>query len=111
MSKINFFHFRGNSERRVHVFLRHLEKMSHQFFEPEMGLSTPPGHFQQKRPKKAKKKFSDSGRKIPFPVPAEEISFAGTGNGIFLPLSEIFLFFFPLYENTVEVVLGLFEAI
>ena len=56
-----FFYFRGNSERRVHVFLRHLEKMSHQFFEPEMGLSTPPGHFQQKRPKK---NFQTAGGKF-----------------------------------------------
>ena len=71
-----FFHFSGNSERRVHVFLRHLEKMSHLFFESEM---TPPAHFQQKRPKRPKKKISDSGRKIPFPVPGQE-------NGIFLPL-------------------------
>ena len=30
--KETFFHFSGNSERRVHVFLRHLEKMSHPFF-------------------------------------------------------------------------------
>ena len=41
---------------------------------------------------KKNKKNSDSGRKIPFPVPAKEISSAGTGNGIFLPLSENFFF-------------------
>ena len=31
-------------------------------------------------------------------------SMCGTRIGIFLPLSEFFLFFFPLYENTVEAV-------
>ena len=93
---MSFFHFRGNSERRVHVFLRHLEKMSHPFFEPKMGVLTPPGHFQQKRSKKGQKFFLKRGRKIPFPVPAEE---------------NFFLFFFPLYENTAEAVLRLFEAV
>ena len=61
-----FFHFSGNSERRVHVFLRHLEKMSHLFFESEM---TPPAHFQQKRPKK--KIFQTAGGNpwwYPFPM-------------------------------------------
>ena len=53
-----FFHFRGNSERRVHVFLRHLEKMSHHFFEQKIDVSTLPSPFQQKRPKKAQKKMS-----------------------------------------------------
>ena len=76
MRKVAFFHFRGNSERRVHVFLRHLEKMSHQFFEPEMGLSA---HFQQKRPKRPKKIFRQREEKsISCP--------GGTRNGIFLPL-------------------------
>ena len=39
--------------------------MSHQFFEPEMGLSTPPAHFQQKKgQKRPKKKFQIAGGKI-----------------------------------------------
>ena len=44
--QVNFFHFGGNSLRRVHVFLRHLKKTYHPFFEPEMGVSTPPAPFQ-----------------------------------------------------------------
>ena len=83
----NFFHFSGNSLRRVHVFLRHLEKMSHQLFEPEMGLST----LLAKKGQKGQKIFSDSGRKICF----WKYSCPGTGNGFFLPLSEIFLIFLP----------------
>ena len=49
--KVSFFHFGSNSLRRVHVFLRHLKKTYHPFFEPEMGVLTPPAPFQQKRPK------------------------------------------------------------
>ena len=74
--------------------------MSHLFFEPEMGLSA---HFQQKRPKMPKKIFREREEK--------SVSCPGTGNGIFLPLSDFFLFFFPLYEITVEAVLRLFEAV
>ena len=33
-----FFHFGGNSLRRVHVFLRDQKKTYHPFFEPEMGV-------------------------------------------------------------------------
>ena len=36
MCKIDFFHFSGNSLRRVHVFLRRLEIISHHHFEPKM---------------------------------------------------------------------------
>ena len=47
------------------------------------------------------KKISDSGREIPFLVPAEAISFAGTGNGISLPLFKIFFlaFFWPFFAE------------
>ena len=99
--KMSFFHFRGNSERRVHVFLRHLEKMSHLFFEPEMGLSA---HFQQKRPKRPKKIFREREEKSVscpgtgnIPVPGQEMDFSSRSL-IF------FSFFFPLCENTVEAV-------
>ena len=57
-----FFHFRGNSLRRVHVFLRLLEKTYHPFFEPEMGVLT---LFCKKRPKRPKK-FSNRGKKKKF---------------------------------------------
>ena len=76
-----------------------------------MGVLSPPGPFQQKKAKKRPKKFLKRGREIPFPVPAEEISSAETRNGISLPLSEFFLFFFPLYEYTVEAVLRQFEDV
>ena len=36
--KFTFFHFGGNSLRRVHVFLRDQKKTYHPFFEPEMGV-------------------------------------------------------------------------
>ena len=58
MTKRNFFHFSGNSLRRVHVFLRHLEKTSHHFFKPEMVVSTPPAPFHQKKAKKGQKNVS-----------------------------------------------------
>ena len=57
--KHSFFHLRGNSLRRVHVFLRLLEKTYHPFFEPEMGVLT---LFCKKRPKRPKK-FSNRGKK------------------------------------------------
>ena len=68
-----FFHFRGNSERRVHVFLRHLEKMSHPFFEPKMGVLTSTGPFQQKKAKKRAKKFFEERE-------GNSISCPGKGN-------------------------------
>ena len=68
-----FFHFRGNSERRVHVFLRHLEKMSHPFFEPKMGVLTSPGPFQQKKAKKRPKKIFEERE-------GNSISCPGKGN-------------------------------
>ena len=51
--KCNFFHFGGNSLRRVHVFLPHLEKTYHLFFEPEMGVLT----LFSKKGQKGQKKF------------------------------------------------------
>mgnify|MGYP006903849472 CR=1 FL=1 len=57
--------------------------MSHQFFEPEMGLSTPPAHFQQKKAKQAKKNFWREGGKFhflsrqrKFPLPGQEMEFS-----------------------------------
>ena len=38
LRKVTFFHFGGNSLRRVHVFLRDQKKTYHPFFEPEMGV-------------------------------------------------------------------------
>ena len=68
------------------------------------------GQKRPKRPRKTKKaktrfsyrgkknkKISDSGREIPFLVPAEEISSAGTGNGISLPLFK--KFFWPFFAE------------
>ena len=79
--------------------------MSHQLFEPEMGLSA---HFQQKRPKRPKKNFRQrEENSISCPgtgkwnFPPALINKRGTGNGFFLPLSEKCLFFFSLYENFV----------
>ena len=60
-----FFHFGGTSLRRVHVFLRHLEKTYHLFFELEIGILS---LFDQKRSKKAKKNFQQ-GKKKNFPFP------------------------------------------
>ena len=60
-----FFHFGGNSLRRDHVFLRHLEKTYHPFFELEIGVLS---LFNQKRSKKAKK-ISNRGKKKNFPFP------------------------------------------
>ena len=89
---IYFFHFRGNSERRVHVFLRHLEKLSRHFFEPKIDVSTPSGPFQQKRPKKAKKKKMSRDRKWIFPpAVGQEKDFSSRcwpGKRFFLPLSK-----------------------
>ena len=65
---VYFFHFRGSSLRRVHVFLLLPEKTYPPLFEPKMGVSTPPAPFQQKKAKKGQKKCP------------------GTGNGFFLPL-------------------------
>ena len=62
--KRKFYHFRGNSLRRVHVYIRHLEKMSHHFLNQKMGVSTPPGLFKQKRPKKGPKKFQREGGRV-----------------------------------------------
>ena len=59
-SELSFFYFGGNS-----LFLRHLKKTYHPFFEPEMGVLT---LFSKKRPKKAKK-ISNRGKKKFFPSP------------------------------------------
>ena len=69
--------------------------MSHQFFEPEMGLSTLPAHFQQKKAKKAKNNFQRAGGKICFLSRDRKYSCPGTGNGFFLPLSDFFFIFLP----------------
>ena len=58
-----FFHFGGNSLRRVHVFLRHPEKTYHPFFGPEMGVLT---LFSKKRPKRPKKIFKQREGKFFF---------------------------------------------
>ena len=58
-----FFHFGGNSLRRVHVFLRHPEKTYHPFFGPEMGVLT---LFSKKRPKRPKKFFKQREGKFFF---------------------------------------------
>ena len=60
ISKGDFFHFGGNSLRRVHVFLRHPEKTYHPFFGPEMGVLT---LFSKKRPKRPKKIFKQREEK------------------------------------------------
>ena len=57
-----FFHFGGTSLRRVHVFLRHLEKTYHLFFEPEMGVLA----LFSKKGQKGQKKFSNRGKKKNF---------------------------------------------
>ena len=61
--KADFFHFGGNSLRRVHVFLRHPEKTYHPFFGPEMGVLT---LFSKKRPKRPKKFFKQREGKFFF---------------------------------------------
>ena len=53
-----FFHFGGNSLRRVHVFLRHPEKTYHPFFGPEMGVLT----LFSKKGQKGRKIFSNRGK-------------------------------------------------
>ena len=60
---VTFFHFGGNSLRRVHVFLRHPEKTYHPFFGPEMGVLT---LFSKKRPKRPKKFFKQREGKFFF---------------------------------------------
>ena len=83
--KETFFHFSGNSLRRVHVSIRLLEKTYHHFFEPKMGVSTPSAPFQQKkRPKKAKKNFKQREEKK-FSHPCEGNFLRRDGKNIFLP--------------------------
>ena len=61
-----FFHFGGNSLRRVHVFLRDQKKNLPPLFWTRNGcLNT----FQQKKGQKGQKNFQIEGRKKIFPSP------------------------------------------
>ena len=82
---MHFFHFAGNSLRRVHVFLLLPEKTYHHFFEPKMGVSTPPAPFQQKKAKKGQKKNFKQREEKKFSHPCEGNFLRRDGKNIFHP--------------------------